>query len=1066
MSNTVSKCVIFLCSIALLISTAYADGMFAYPFIGKWVPSQPSITLDQYDYQDIQNMRPDGKRLRGVRGHTIVTDNPLTNSRVAGMFHYRKYDPASETHLLAYVDIGGTGAGYYLYDNTTAIGDGSVGDFGNYLYANIPDTASTTLHGMMSIAPQEALIISDGDQTRVWGGTYSSPLRVFLADDWIVNDPNVFDYTEELTSSASSTSALFGTGGDDDDALSLLHMDGTPGATTFTEDGATSRTWTASGDANTSDDYAVFGDTSLEVDGSGDYVTAPDHADWDFDSGDFTVDFWARTRHPSTQGVIWSQKTDNDNMVYFRRSDSATNTYQFVMRTGGADTIDLSAAAGLGWNHWAIVRNDNTWYLFCNGVSKDTATNATDYPDLTGVMYLGSGNIGGTDYRFNGYIDEFRVSKGVARWTSDFTVPTEAYTETERLYMIIGSPHILSGVYFDVEAANADTSTISGYRYTDDRWTGQVFTDGTSSGSVSMAQDGWVTWTQDDDVTTLFEEYDLYWYQFKISAGTATVAQVMTTYDPQPITNIWDGDPSPISAFVWYDHSGTAYLDDGYTTYMQDDDPTTLVALDSMQTTDFLYLGFAEPQRGIKIYVVDQKGNSTTATTGKVEYYGYTGWVEVEDLEGEVVATVGLSKTDYTWWAKIPPGVETEYTLDYGEKAGVPLYYYRVSFPGAALDAETEIYYITGVRSPPQVGDYTFSTTFANRTWLFGEVGSPGNTARYSTSNTSYVWNGEDSGTLTFGNGGVITAAHPLYNVFQSTGYYQLIVTTPNETYRVLGDAPSNWEINLISSVVGCTAPRSMTMCDVHHTPDQPPRQVLVWVTAHGVVMCDGATIRLISDDIRMYWDENHTSYISSAAREQAVGWFNPNIRAYKLLIGGVELEYGFESRSWTKLYREDSSGADPLTAGCRVTDANGAVFTYGMNDDSELFHLEKGGQWRGATDITQYVHTKDMMLDDAHPMFLDTRIDWIRLLFDDRPGADDITFTHYCEGSATINGTDEQAVPDSTTTALGPFYTTDVNLGPCHYHSFKISSTTGELDGLGLNGFGMVYESEDMISQ
>jgi hypothetical protein len=41
------------------------------------------------------------------------------------------------------------------------------------------------------------------------------------------------------------------------------------------------------------------------------------------------------------------------------------------------------------------------------------------------------------------------------------------------------------------------------------------------------------------------------------------------------------------------------------------------------------------------------------------------------------------------------------------------------------------------------------------------------------------------------------------------------------------------------------------------------------------------------------------------------------------------------------------------------------------MNDDSDLFHLEKGGQWSGATDIAQYVHTKDMMLDDAHPMFL-----------------------------------------------------------------------------------------------
>jgi hypothetical protein len=61
-----------------------------------------------------------------------------------------------------------------------------------------------------------------------------------------------------------------------------------------------------------------------------------------------------------------------------------------------------------------------------------------------------------------------------------------------------------------------------------------------------------------------------------------------------------------------------------------------------------------------------------------------------------------------------------------------------------------------------------------------------------------------------------------------------------------------------------------------------------------------------------------HTSVVRTA--NQAVGWFNPNIRAYKLLIGGVELEYGFESRSWTKLYREDRGGADPLTAGCRVT--------------------------------------------------------------------------------------------------------------------------------------------------
>ena len=126
---------------------------------------------------------------------------------------------------------------------------------------------------------------------------------------------------------------------------------------------------------------------------------------------------------------------------------------------------------------------------------------------------------------------------------------------------------------------------------------------------------------------------------------------------------------------------------------------------------------------------------------------------------------------------------------------------------------------------------------------------------------------------------------------------------------------------------------------------------------------------------------------------------------------------------------------------------------------------MEYGNDWAG-TDITEYIHTKDMMLDGESPFFKDTRIDWVRLLFTDRTGADAITFDHYCDGKATTSGTDEQQEPTATTTATGPVYTTDVNLGPCHYHSFKISSTTDETGGLELSGFGMVYESEDMISQ
>ena len=75
---------------------------------------------------------------------------------------------------------------------------------------------------------------------------------------------------------------------DDAYTKSLLHFDGTDASTTFTDESG--KTWTAHGNAQIDTAQSVFGGASGYFDGSGDYITTPDRADFDFDGQQFTSD--------------------------------------------------------------------------------------------------------------------------------------------------------------------------------------------------------------------------------------------------------------------------------------------------------------------------------------------------------------------------------------------------------------------------------------------------------------------------------------------------------------------------------------------------------------------------------------------------------------------------------------------------------------------------------------------------------------------------------------------------------------------------------------------------------
>jgi hypothetical protein len=103
-------------------------------------------------------------------------------------------------------------------------------------------------------------------------------------------------------------------------------------------------------------------------------------------------------------------------VLWMTQSGSAWNI-------AGGDSIGVASYGA--WVHRAVCRDGNTIRTFMNGTQVATISSSLALAASTADVGIGT-YLAGT-YFYHGYIDELRISKGVARWTSDFTPPTEAY---------------------------------------------------------------------------------------------------------------------------------------------------------------------------------------------------------------------------------------------------------------------------------------------------------------------------------------------------------------------------------------------------------------------------------------------------------------------------------------------------------------------------------------------------------------------------------------------------------------------------------------------------------------
>ncbi len=219
----------------------------------------------------------------------------------------------------------------------------------------------------------------------------------------------------------------------------LLPFDGTNGATSTTDLSDRGYTVTFGGDAEISTAQSKFGGSSLSLDGNGDYVDLP-RATNQLASQDFTIEFWFRINSgagagtigffgsyyttPSGKGMLMLSSATY-NQIYFQwMYGSGTGTdWAYLNQTQGTRT----ALSNNTWYHVAVTRSGSTWRLFLNGTQEDSVTQSDQLTDSGSTTRLGNyGPSATATDGLNGYIEDLRITKGLARYTSNFTAPTSA----------------------------------------------------------------------------------------------------------------------------------------------------------------------------------------------------------------------------------------------------------------------------------------------------------------------------------------------------------------------------------------------------------------------------------------------------------------------------------------------------------------------------------------------------------------------------------------------------------------------------------------------------------------
>ena len=318
----------------------------------------------------------------------------------------------------------------------------------------------------------------------------------------------------------------------------------------------------------------------VEFDGTGDYLSITDSTDFDFGSGDFTIEFFLYSASFSDYtGILGKRNAETDYAPLLIGTDnSAQKKIRFLTSTTGSSWISITSSSAFPlsqWVHVAVVRSGSTITLYENGVSKGSASISgsvisNSVPVVVGATSLTiSGSV-----RLNGFLSNLRILKGTALYTSNFTPPTKPLTAVTNTKLLTCQGNTIADA-----SSSAHTITANG----DISLTKEPFA-GAGAVDFGGSADGLYT----PNITLGSNDWTLEFWIYLTSTGTARglYSYFLTTTTARQISYSIDSSnqfgwqhrlndgtyPSAagstaLSAHTWY-HVAAVRVNDDYYTYI------------------------------------------------------------------------------------------------------------------------------------------------------------------------------------------------------------------------------------------------------------------------------------------------------------------------------------------------------------------------------------------------------------------------------------------------------------------------------------------------------------------
>jgi hypothetical protein len=195
--------------------------------------------------------------------------------------------------------------------------------------------------------------------------------------------------------------------------------------TPIIKDIATNKTITINGNTAISTAQIKTGKYSIYFDGTGDYLSLADSNDW-YMEGDYTFDTWFYFRDTAGFKTILTQFVSSSVYTYIQYSNKTFYIRHCI--SGGTIfyfdfygyTIDI---ADNTWNHLALVISGTSVKVYLNGKATSMSATVSGNPvNMAAPLYIGYYGISPW-FPYLGHMQDIRITKGKALWTSNFTPP-------------------------------------------------------------------------------------------------------------------------------------------------------------------------------------------------------------------------------------------------------------------------------------------------------------------------------------------------------------------------------------------------------------------------------------------------------------------------------------------------------------------------------------------------------------------------------------------------------------------------------------------------------------------